>query len=114
MNDNDIIKALEHCKNKRCIICPYDDIANTFDGCSTKLIEDAINLINRLKAEIEDSTEIVYTCRTDKFKKIKVDAIKEFAEKLKEKVYYVQESEWDGYVVDCEDIDNLVEEMTDE
>ena len=53
MNDNDIIKSLGCCKNKKCVICPYDDIADTFDGCSTELIKDALCLINRLKAENE-------------------------------------------------------------
>ena len=54
MTDNEIIKALECCgefHNKRdCLKCPYYNIKI---ACSIELKNDALNLINRQKAEIE-------------------------------------------------------------
>ena len=54
MTDNEIIKALECCgefHNKRdCSKCPY---CNIKIACSIKLKNDALDLINRQKAEIE-------------------------------------------------------------
>lgn len=49
MNDTDIIKALECCLIKDCDNCPYDQYA-----CDPHLERDALNLINRLKAEKEN------------------------------------------------------------
>ena len=51
LTDNEIIKALECCcgtAHDSCRDCPYDDI-----GCEDKLEKDALDLINRQKAEIE-------------------------------------------------------------
>lgn len=54
MTDNEIIKALECCKRPAnqtsCDDCPYQ-FSN--EKCSSKLIDDALDLINRQKAEIE-------------------------------------------------------------
>ena len=48
MNDNDIIKALEHCLvSGDCAACMYNEY-RCFD-----MIQDAFDLINRQKAEIE-------------------------------------------------------------
>ena len=55
MEDKEIIKALECCcgtAHDSCRDCPYDDI-----GCEDKLEKDALDLINRQKAEIERLTE---------------------------------------------------------
>ena len=56
MSDEDIIKALECCKysvnNKDCENCPYVE-CETMTGCVGELLEDALDLINRQKAEIE-------------------------------------------------------------
>ena len=54
MTDNEIIKALEGCGNwqsdKTCDECP----ANTYGfGCAHKMAKQALDLINRQKAEIE-------------------------------------------------------------
>ena len=53
MTDNDIIKALEYCSDalSNCTICPYEDDDNY--QCFDKVKKDAIDLINRQKAEIE-------------------------------------------------------------
>jgi hypothetical protein len=54
MNDNDITKALECCRiggDKCRFDCPYINAGTK--NCVDDLLEDAINLINRQKAEIE-------------------------------------------------------------
>ncbi len=53
MTDNDIIKALECCKDRRCDICErrYNHFADE-SICRLDLIEHALHLINRQKAEI--------------------------------------------------------------
>lgn len=77
MTDNEIIKALECCKpkqNRNCGDCPAYDLGNF---CAAELRENALDLINRQKkAEIE------------KLKSAKSEAIKEFADRLKEKDGY--------------------------
>ena len=54
MKDKEIIKALECCNRPAnqtsCDDCPYQFID---EKCSSKLINDALDLINRQKAEIE-------------------------------------------------------------
>ena len=59
MTDNEIIKALECCRQKEehCHICPY----NPIDDCCRHLLKDALDLINRHNADIkglEDSERI--------------------------------------------------------
>jgi hypothetical protein len=57
--DDDVIKALECCKRPAnqtsCDDCPYQ-FSN--EKCSSKLIDDALALINRQKAEIESLNAI--------------------------------------------------------
>ena len=53
MTDNKIIKALEHCGIEcKCSGCPLDD-SEFVSNCIDKLCKNALNLINRQKAEIE-------------------------------------------------------------
>jgi hypothetical protein len=54
MNDNDIIKALERCKDPilTCEGCPLERA----DGCVNVIIRYAFDLVNRQKAEIERLT----------------------------------------------------------
>ena len=91
-----------------------------------KFLESVLDLINRQAAEIEElKTEIermenqntlllkqkckdINTAR----KIIKSEAIKEFAEKLKEKLQW--DVEFDNKLVFESDIDSLVKEMTEE
>jgi hypothetical protein len=84
MDDNDIIKAFECCSNAEtitdCGICPYYK-----KGCLDKVHADAIDLINRQKAEIEELRK-GFAADMDYFaseydSKIKSEAINEFAEK---------------------------------
>ena len=106
MTDNEIIKALECCIKDDCDNCP-----NGFGNCEHNLAEAGLDLINRQQAEIEglktfiekDQGLILKLTNVPKDEydnKIKTEAIKEFAEKLK--AYFEDEF-----------IDNLVKEMTE-
>lgn len=89
--DNDTIKALERCGGNTmndCDNCPrcYDDGLTTAE-CMCKLICDALNLINRQKAEIErlkgsrDTIVKMKQCIGVK-KEVEADAVKKFTDKL--------------------------------
>ena len=127
MTDEQIIKALECCVKTEFISDCAKCKMFAFD-CKDILIENALDLINRQKAEIEElKTEIermetqntlllkkkckdINTAR----KKIKSEAIKEFAERLK-KHSFVDNLSLDGKeTVYVDDIDKLVKEMTEE
>lgn len=69
-------------------------------------------IINRQKAELDDLREIVYMDRTDAIKNLKAEAIKEFAEKLKD-IFVTIDGTFECWEVE-EHIDNLVKEMTGE
>ena len=119
MTDNEIIKALECCVKTEfisdCAKCEMFAI-----DCKDILIENALDLINRQKAETESlkhrKTEL--QIRNQELQHAKPEAIKEFAERLKEIIikaidtYYT--SNGGGYYLaedTIEDIDNLVKEM---
>jgi hypothetical protein len=106
MTDNEIVKALEYC------------------GCAECMA--IIDLINRQKAEIErlrkDNEYILMQhrfqrrpggdCWNDVIEKAKAEAIKEFAERLKEKAW---NGMWEIIAhVDVDDIDRIAKEMTEE
>ena len=93
MTDNDIIKASEccGCDNYQCDNCPY-----AYKTCT--VYKDSIDLINRQKAEIErlreETAELIddryatqLLChlikKEDDTRNVRSDAIKEFAERLK-------------------------------
>ena len=119
MTDNEIIKALE--------CCPLDDIG----GCR-KI--DALDLINRQKAENERLEKELMKCKLEKemlyqtVEEIKSEAIKEFAEELE---YFVLNEDIEVVEPKCKDyesyinganqfrhqikngINNLVKEMTE-
>ena len=120
MTDEQIIKALElhsdiesYCTG----ICPYSQ-----DGyCGCLMAKDAIDLINRQKAEIaklkaeneeQDQAIINALCRMGE---IRAEAIKEFAERANEKLSYYLEKCGDFAPYGMADIiDNLVKEMTED
>ena len=96
MTDNEIIKALECCKDLKCSECPKK--TNLFKtDCDVKLCQEAIDLINRQKAEIErlqkenefhrktitENAQRALEVLVDEIDKAKIEAIKEFAERLK-------------------------------
>ena len=130
MTDNEIIKALELCRNENgiCSDCPYSD---DYTNCNTRIAKDVLDLINRQKAEVEKLQEY-YKMYYDRMREIKElqdevehssykislfdetiktaksEAIKEFAERLKG--HAEPQYPW-LYTVDVDFIDNLVKEM---
>lgn len=135
MNDAEIIKALEYCASHKgcaddcpCIIaekpCVVNDPATLFD-----LIKRQQEKINQLKS-IEPTEEVRAKCE-EVIYKIRAEAIKEFAEKLKAnfaKLDYKTDTHrktcdvdfcdktvnWVIHDITSAEIDNLVKEMTGE
>lgn len=124
MTDEQIVKALEQCgiyefddKQESCKECPFCGC----DYCKYELCDFALALIKRQQAEIEDLREIIFTDRTEAIKKLKAEAIKEFAENLKSRIRkdideqgmfplpYTKKA-YDTVMIF---IDNLVREMTE-
>ena len=123
MTDNETVKAFECCTGKdgRCEDCPYEEC---FTDDKNFLLEDALDLINRQKAEIEtwkkncddlyeemserQKTEVEIAKRMGKSK-----AVKEFAERLKRKFCTIPEHHFSWIGVEWA-IDDLVKEMTGE
>lgn len=141
MTDSEIIKALECCGNNTCRECVYNTSDDRFDlTCTTNMAKDALDIINRQQTEIDILIRKKETLRdeiaeqqaeierlTNKLEylngkylipqqKIKAEAIKGFAERLKEKAYTTSQNIvgkcW--YELDSELIDNLLEEMEGE
>ncbi len=112
MTDNEIIKALECCCVSECDECPYDEQT----ACVEIMKEGALALINRQKAEVErlNIRNKVLTAITKnydwKFAKAKSEAIKEFAERLKDNYNVI----FGRKAVSIAEIDNLLKEMTEE
>ena len=138
MTDNEIIKALECCKNDDCDNCPND-----FGNCYANLAGYALDLFHNYEAEIERLTyelecllchatgnklsEHTYPLGTmencvDEYideccEEAKAEAIKEFAERLKAKsvsLYKNGEEIVSAIPITKEDVDNLVKEMVGE
>ena len=130
MTDNEIIKALK----SEIYLTEYLD-GFYADNASLELLKNTINLINRQKAEIERlkrKNEILSVNADTAFQdglneardlyatevenEIKVEAVREFAERLKENItdcHTVSDGEYVGYdwtdITHC--IDNLIKEM---
>lgn len=121
MTDNEIIKALECCKGYLTNDCAICQNVEKYPRCNEFLNEIALDLINRQKAEIESLNIELQSMRSAAnsykmhYETTKSEAIKEFAERLKEKKY--KSCEWSHgehpYVVEECDIDELVKEMTE-
>lgn len=128
MTDEQIVEGLRCCNNGLCEICPYHEDEFIAD-CREQNGNDALDLIRRQNAEIERLTELVnelaagnvawladnHDLRVE-LKTAKADAIREFAERLKKRKY--QSSDWSRgehpYVVEESDIDEILEEMTED
>ncbi len=135
ITDNEIIKALECCTQTKmgCEGCPFE---NDYSNCRKSNIY-VIDLIKRQKAEIERLNGDYIPERTRRnnavnaYHDAKAEAIKEFAEKVKEhfkdleyraktkrKTVSVDELEsqmnWVLHEVSLETIDNLAKEMTEQ
>lgn len=105
MTDYEIIKNLEACKEGNCTDCSLNCIKS--EACITLLCSYAFELINCQQAEIEG------------LENAKSGAIKEFAEKLKKEVFECDVTFGFGRehcteAVSVNDINRLVEEMTDD
>lgn len=74
MKDNEIIKALECCS--KILMC--DDCSYVVNGCSRKLKADALELIKRQQAKIDQFADI-----GKMYSEIKIEAFQEVAERLK-------------------------------
>jgi hypothetical protein len=108
MTDNEIIKALECCcGDDGCFGCPYTE--NHSCRLLRNPIKDALDLINRQKAEIDEYYEIKESWKTDKPHLIKVaraEAIKGFAARFKQEINLP--------LAVMKVFDNLVKEMVGE
>lgn len=124
VNDNDIIKAFECCKGEDipCADCPYID----FGQCQTYVASDALDLINRLKAEIEKLQHICAELSKEneeqdraiinalhRMKEIRNETVKEFAERLKGNCISVDTGDRSYKIITTIWIDNLAKEMTE-
>lgn len=132
MTDNEIIKALECCQreyDKNCKQCPYNKYSIT--GCRGELRKDTLDFINRLQAEnerLKKENEILSINADTAFQdglneaqdlyakqvkaEIKSEAVREFAERLKDDSF-----EDKGYYYDIilvTDIDDVLKEMIGE
>ena len=127
MTDEKIVKALELCFNGdvRCGECPYAEKNSDYLKCAEYVFKDALDLINRQKAEIERLRDLLHESTEDNnrwvcdciqmqkdMEKLKAEARKEFAERLKIKSEHF-EMEKENFVSET-DIDNLLAEMESE
>ena len=114
MTGNEIIKALEclayHKQCPESEVCQYYmDNGNMCDNIS--LAKDVLDLINHYKAEIERLER-----HTEMYHEVRAEAVKEFADELKEKAHRCDLStdEHEYYSVGVFEIDKLVEEKVGE
>ena len=124
MTDKEIIKALECCGNvvtSTCKGCPYHITHNA--NCVKALMHDALDLINRQQAEIEELKKVVIDDYASEYdSKIRAEAIKEFAERLKTEFSQYQREYRNvlndegacAMIIAKKGVDNLVKEMVGE
>ena len=135
MTDEQIIKAYERCftlgfDESTCYECPF---YTATAKCTEDLRDSALALINRQKAEIErlkKNIDGLNIFTTNHMKVIRLQAIKEFAKRLKSKVNDLEfrtkthrktvpakfcddNANWVMHECIPEEIDNLVKEMTE-
>ena len=125
MTDDEIMKALECCMKTEFITdCAKCEML-AFD-CKDTLIENALNLINRQKAEIERLTDELHRAKVEISKFFEQadsccnEAIDVFAERLKDEMRLEDDCRYDcmNCLYECKGyvpiIDKLVKEMTEE
>ena len=122
MTDNEIIKALECCtKGEDCTHCP---LIEELPYCGDDIMVDALNLIKRQQAEIEQlKFEIAKLSQVEVSNKlearIKSEAVKEFEDRLKNKIkiecnpYCKPTCDYGTGIEIMRYIDNLVKEIVD-
>jgi hypothetical protein len=113
MKPDEIKKALECCVNKKCSECP---IYCNDEYLGTTVIREVLDLINRQQAKIEELSEVLSDHIKIRVKEIKSEAIKEFAERVKENAIQIGYDPVYGaqIYVSVDNIDNLVKEMVGE
>ena len=122
MTDEQIIKNAEYHKLGNCSRCDYKNYGS---NCLHELLNDSIKMAKRLCEDVADLEEgyndgIVCIRRykaenkwlLQKLQQAKSEAIKDFAERLKEKLQW--DVEFYNKIVFEDDIDDLVKEMTEE
>ena len=88
MTDNEIIKALECCSTTMAGECKECPLYKRVDNCTSKLTKNALDLINRQKADKiiaerhEKDARELYKNVVLQLKTAKSEAIKEFAERV--------------------------------
>lgn len=119
MTDDEIIKALECCSIDNhigvCKKCPFTDMC---DEDEQALQKQALDLINRQNEEIERLLKAINDKHCVYEKRVVTEAIKEFAEGLKDIICNKSDESLDNpdgsnyFIPDVlDDIDNLVKEM---
>ena len=134
MTDNEIIKAWECCTSERtnsCFKCPFYKLC---DDDNFSLVKATLDLINRQKAEIKKCENIIRLAdktiekQSAEIKRLeqenfdrsltvetwKCEAVKEFAERLKEKQQTFIGHDYTCKFIYLIEIDNLVKEMVGE
>lgn len=111
MTDNEIIKALECCKNGLCANCPRLNTPEHILHCKEQLMCEALDLINRQKAEIERLNGNLFVISNACMQR-RNEAIQEFADRLADKADLIKVNAFDSKLaISQEVIDNLVKEM---
>ena len=118
MNDNDIKKALECCgfDEDMCLDCPVQRDCEKDTEAMIYRAKAILDLINRQQAEIERYKGVIKLLEKD-VRTAESEAVKEFAERLKEKVNLdlCEAINCSDYLYDLPKlIDNLVKEMTEQ
>lgn len=124
MTDNEIIKALKSEADYNCDMCCDNNENCMEDDCGKIISENALDLINRQKAEIDklksrnNFLEIEYKNQSNLFwervEGAKSEAIREFAERLKKEVNMISYGTGFEYNDIITTIDDLVKEMTED
>lgn len=130
MTDNEIIKALECLcwRPSKCRKCPYSP-RYEFPLCQRQIAKDSLDLINRQKTEIDSAKAKIEICaevieRQDaelkrvkecpKVEKIKAEAYKKFAERIRECCNSNNELSSDAWLSVTTDINCVLKEMVGE
>ena len=109
MTDNKTIKGLECCFSNDCEHCDYEIREDTKTlQCNDNLMKDALDLINRQRAEI-DRLNDDYLLLDVGVEAVRAEAVKEFAERVKLEFYYEFEELIPSIMADK--IDNILKEM---
>ena len=96
-----------------CGECPYNDSDYDIAKCTSDLARETMILLESLKNDNDRLPKSLNLTQQEQYTNGRNDGIREFAEKLNERKSFVMETEYDAYVVDLKDVDELVKEMTE-